>query len=119
MTTRQLSLLLLMLIAVSQANAATVDKEKIRQVMKKHEKQVRDCYEAEIDKDPKVSGKIVLDWDVDDKGKVTKSSINEKSTTLKNNAVRACMLEHLKAWEFPAAPTGQTVSVSYPWFFTH
>ena len=97
---------------------ATVSPETVREKVGEHLTEIRSCYENELPRQPGLHGKVVVDWDIDDKGNVTKISINSKKTTLKDESVRTCIVEKFKTWKFPPASKGQTLSVSYPFVFS-
>lgn len=92
--------------------------EKFRRTIKENLKEISACYKETLNKDPKAAGKIVLTWSIDDKGTVTKSSINENSTTLKDSGLQSCILTKLNSWKFPAAPHGEVVEINYPFSFS-
>ncbi|RYZ66034.1 MAG: AgmX/PglI C-terminal domain-containing protein [Proteobacteria bacterium] len=114
-----ISLVLCLTLLSAVATAAAIDREKIRQVVKKHEKDIRACYESQLTKEPNLSGKLVVDWDIDDEGKVLNAAVNANSTDLKNAAVAGCVIKHLQTWTFPVAAKGEKVSVTYPWSFSN
>jgi len=110
---------LLMFSSLLFAEEAEINREEIRGVVKEHLKDIRVCYEAGLQRDSKLQGKVVMDWGVDGKGKVTKANANKQKTTLKDEKVLNCITESLQSWSFPATPSGNTMSVSYPFFFSN
>lgn len=99
-------------------NAQSADREAVRRAVKTHLSEVKTCYDDAIKKDSKLGkGKIVIDFDVDDTGKVTSAKINEKKTTLKSRDVQQCLVGKFKSWTFPASPKGTIAAVSYPFVF--
>jgi hypothetical protein len=94
-----------------------IDREPIRQVFRAHERDVRSCYETSLKVDPKLSGKVVMQIDYVD-GRVTKSSIAEEASTLRDKQLLSCMLEKSKTWIFPPAPREKVVEIRYPYFFS-
>jgi hypothetical protein len=96
-----------------------VDVEAYRRTVKKNISSIRTCYSRELANDPKLSGKLVIDWKVDDKGIATEAIPNAQKTTLKNNAVASCVVDKIITMKFPHAALGQSVSISYPFTFTN
>jgi hypothetical protein len=97
---------------------AAADKEGIRAKIKEHLKEVRGCYDEPASKNPSLKGKIIIDWSVDDTGKVTQAKVDEAKTTLKDPTVQSCLTDKFKSWTFPPAPKGQVVTASYPFVFS-
>lgn len=93
------------------------DREAIRQKIKEHIPEIRECYEKELRQKPELKGKIVVDFEVDSSGSAQKVSINEKKTQLKDPGVQACLIAHMKAWKFPPAPEGSVTVITYPFVF--
>lgn len=93
-----------------------VGREEIRGKIKENLSSFKDCYTEGLKANPKIGGKVVLDWDVDETGSVKRADV--KSTTMKDATVENCMVDKLKAIKFPPAPTGQIVNVFYPFVFS-
>ncbi|HME90933.1 MAG TPA: AgmX/PglI C-terminal domain-containing protein [Myxococcaceae bacterium] len=92
----------------------SIDREAVAKVVNAHLQEVRGCYERALLRDPALAGKVVLEWTIALSGKVNSS--RTKSSTLKNSAVEACILQSLNTWQFPPAKGG-VVIVSYPFLF--
>lgn len=82
-----------------------------------HNNEIKMCYRDNLKKMKGGEGKVVIEFEVNDQGVLTKSAINEKKTTLKNEFLFECMQAKIKTWVFPAAPKGKALSVSYPYIF--
>lgn len=111
-------LMTLVLMAPMMAFAGPNSKKVVRSELVKHINEVRACYEQALRKTPNLSGQIVVDWHVDDRGQVIAAKINQPQTTLVSPAVHKCMTDKFMRWSFPAAPSGQTASMSFPFIFT-
>lgn len=61
-----------------------------------------------------VSGKIVVDYQINDKAELHKVKINEEKTTLSDLNMQKCVVDVMKKIKFPKAPKGKTVSITYP-----
>jgi len=92
----------------------SIDREAVAKVVNSHLQEVRACYERALLKDPGLAGKVVLEWSINTAGSVT--TARTKSSTLRNGAVEACILQSLKEWKFPKAQGGMVI-VSYPFLF--
>lgn len=73
------------------------------------------CYDDAVKQVKIPGGKVILDWEINDVGAVTKAKI--KSTTLNNSVVEDCMISNLKTLKFPEAPKGTVAVVQYPIVF--
>ena len=93
---------------------ASIDKEKIRAVVISHLKEIKKCYEDSLEKNPKIQGKIVIQWMIGGAGQVLEAHI--KSTSLNHPETEKCAVERLKTWVFPIPPPTEVAVVSYPFF---
>lgn len=91
----------------------SMDREAIRRVFREHLREIRNCYEREMRRSPDRYGEIVLEWEIDDGGRVARCIV--KNNDLGNDAVGDCIVTRLKAWRFP---NGQTGRVIYPLGFS-
>ncbi len=96
------------------AGGGVLDKDAIRTVVRAHIHEVRDCYNAGLEKDPDLAGKIVVGFEISATGAVQRSEITE--STLADAQVGACVAAAVKTWAFPA-PKGGAVDVAYPFAF--
>lgn len=102
--------------------AESADREAVRRAVKTHLSEVKTCYDDALkkdshNKDSQLSGKIVLDFEVDNAGKVPSAKVNEKKSTLKSSDIEQCLIDKVKSWTFPPSPKGTIISVSYPFIF--
>lgn len=93
-----------------------IDREEVRQVIKKNLKSIKTCYTEGLKNNPNIEGKIVIEWDIASDGSVSKAGV--KSSALKDEAVENCIVDKVKALKFPAPPTGNVANVSYPFVFS-
>lgn len=104
------------------ANVEKIDRDGIRRAFFQNQKEVQGCYSEELknpeNKEERLSGKLVLDFDITDEGKITRSAYSAKKSTLHNESLAKCISEKMKTWTFPKAPKGQTVQVFYPLAFS-
>ena len=91
----------------------TMDKEKIRAVIRDHVIPIRHCYEKELKASPRLEGKLVLEWDIGELGKVTSVSVRKPVQVNLDDCVSAVIKSSL----FESPPKGQIVRVVYPFVF--
>ena len=105
------------LLAISNFSLAitSTNKEDIRKAIKKHLPEIKECANHAIGHQP--SGKIVVDFDVNDQGAVTRSDFILEKTTLRDLIVQQCITHKISVWTFPKAAKGQIVNVQYPIVF--
>ena len=92
-----------------------LDKSIIDRIVKQHLAQIRYCYQKELNKNPKLFGKVVVKFVISKAGAV--SSATTKSSTLKNPIVENCINSRFMRMRFPKPKGGGIVIVSYPFVF--
>jgi hypothetical protein len=92
-----------------------IDKELIRRVIQEHASQIRYCYEQELQRDPKLEGKVVIRWIINADGHVSNAQVDGGGTTLANDGVHRCMMDRIQSWEFPKPKGGGIAVITYPW----
>ena len=98
------------------AQTGGMDREAIRRVIRDHLREIRNCYERELQRSPDLFGKLSLQWDINEGGRV--SNVEVKSNSLGNAAVAGCIASRLKTWKFPDPPKDQIGRVVYPFVFS-
>jgi len=86
----------------------------IQQVVNRHMQAIQHCYEAQLLREPNLSGKAVFDWTISSTGAVSSARLH--SSTLGSDAVTSCILAQIRTWRFPP-PVGGSVKVRYPFIF--
>lgn len=89
-----------------------LDSDMISAVIQKNMGQVRFCYEQGLQGDPKLSGRVAINFIIGTSGLVKIADIG--STSLNSKIVEDCILLRLKSWKFPLPEGGVEVKVSYP-----
>lgn len=87
----------------------------VKKVVHGHLEEVQKCYTDLIIEGMATKGKIIAQWDIDDKGAVQNLTIKEN--TAKDQALEGCVTEKVPHWTFPAAEAGKTFPVQYPFQF--
>lgn len=93
-----------------------LDMDIVRRVIAEHRREIVACYETELQKAPDLQGRIDVEFVIGPDGAVGGTKL--KASTMKNEAVHACVQRRVKQWRFPEPKGGGTVRVSYPWIFT-
>jgi TonB family protein len=88
--------------------------EQINRVVRANQAALRYCYEAEVQRQRGLRGKVVIEWRVDRAGAVPTARVS--SSTMHNAGVEGCLLRQVKKWRFPK-PDGGEVTVMYPFLF--
>ena len=89
--------------------------ESLLAVVRRYAAGIQFCYDNELRKKPGLRGKLVVSMVVLANGSVSEATIVED--TLNSPAVRDCALAQIRAWQFPAIPSG-TTSFKTPFVFT-
>jgi TonB family protein len=92
-----------------------LDKDVIAKIIRRHQNEIRYCYEQELNKDPDLAGKVGVQFVIDPTGSVSDASVSE--TTLANATTESCMLSRIRRWKFPEPKGGGIVTVTFPWIF--
>jgi TonB family protein len=93
-----------------------LDKDVIAKVIRRHQGEIKYCYESELNKDPSLAGKVAVAFTIDPTGAVSDANVSE--TTLNNSKAEQCMISRIRRWKFPEPKGGGVVSVTYPWLFS-
>lgn len=91
-----------------------LSKAAIRDVIRWHGPEVRDCFSRAAATQPALAGRIELSWVIDCSGAVTKPAVAETSLPA---PVNECVLANVKRWRFPAPQGGGSVNITFPWVF--
>ncbi len=93
----------------------SLDKELIRQVIRRNVGKIRYCYEVQLPRHPKLSGKVAVKFVISPAGTVSTASVAQATT---NNAeLEACVASRVRLLEFPKPKGGGMVIVTYPFVF--
>ncbi len=90
--------------------------EQVRKVVERNRSAIQWCFEKELQKNPKLSGKVVVFWQINAPGDVATSRI--KSSTIGSPDVEDCLVRQVRKWTFPRADNGQTTKVFFPFVFS-
>lgn len=93
----------------------SLDKELIRKVIHANRGQIRYCYESQLNRFPKLNGKVAVKFIISPTGSVSTSSVAQ--TTVNNAELEACVAGRVRTWMFPKPKGGGVVIVTYPFIF--
>jgi hypothetical protein len=93
----------------------SIDRELIRRVVRSHLDQLRYCYDVQLTKNPKLSGKVAVKWVVTEQGSVSSSVVVQ--TTTGNTELDTCVAGRVLTWVFPKPKGGGVAVVTYPFVF--
>ncbi len=86
--------------------------DQIRQIIERNIGQVRYCYEQALQKEPRLSGRVAVRFQIGKAGSVTFASV--KHSSVHSAQVENCIVGKLRSWAFPKPQGGVTVGVVYP-----
>lgn len=92
-----------------------IDRSLVDAVVKRHLREIKYCYQRELQKVPTLSGKVTVKFVIAGDGSV--SSATTKTSTLGNSAAEACINSRFSHMQFPALKAGGIAIVSYPFLF--
>lgn len=93
-----------------------LDRDIIQRVVREHRREIRACYESELQRNPNLEGRVAIEWVISPSGAVAASQI--ESSTLNSQAVENCVAMRVRQWRFPEPRGGGTVRVTYPFVFS-
>ncbi len=92
-----------------------LDKDVIMKVIKRHQNEIKFCYEQELQKNQALAGKVAVAWTIDPSGGVSEANVSESS--MSNANVESCIVQRIRRWKFPEPAGGGVVNVTFPWVF--
>lgn len=91
------------------------DRDLVLKVVRRHQSELRYCYENELSKNPSLGGKVTVAWTIGADGKVSFADVAESG--LDNPNVESCIVSRIRRWDFPPPTGGQEVAITFPWVF--
>lgn len=93
----------------------SLDKELIRKVIRANKGQIKYCYESQLNRFPKLNGKVAVKFVISPAGSVSTSTVSQ--STVGNAELEACVAGRVQTWIFPKPKGGGVVIVTYPFIF--
>ncbi len=92
-------------------------KDVINEVVARHKSEIRACYDAALQRNPSVKGKIVVAFSISPQGVVQTASVKE--STVGDSMLGNCITSRVKSWIFPKPEAPVVTEVSaYPFFLS-
>jgi pSer/pThr/pTyr-binding forkhead associated (FHA) protein len=96
----------------------TIDREAVRRVVRSALSAFKSCYEREYKSDTKLQGKVVIAWEIHEKGIAKNARIVRGKSTMNNANVENCVKSRMLTLRFPEPPAGTVAEVAgYPFVF--
>lgn len=89
--------------------------EEINRVVKARAGIFKACYQAELNRQPGIGGKLTISFQIGGDGIVKSAKANGGSSTMRNAAVESCVTSNIMRLKFPAK--GGLANVNYPFLF--
>ncbi len=93
-----------------------MDRAGIRRAIEQNRRAIRACYDINLQRQPDLFGKLVMQWDIEERG-VARAVIT-KSNGLKNSEVANCVARVIGQIQFPEPPVGMVGRVTFPFVFS-
>ena len=93
----------------------TIDRDAIRRVIRENRRAFQFCYESALRRNPDVSGRVEMQWDIEERGRATRVSV--KSSEINDREFGRCMVSRISSLTFPEPPANQVARVVYPFLF--
>ena len=106
-------------INIEGANASfrgSIDREAIRKVIFKNRGLFKFCYEAALRKNSSIYGRLEIQWDIVEQGRVRKAFVKSNST--RDKQFGECVASRIRGLVFPEPPDNEIPRVVYPFVFT-
>jgi hypothetical protein len=91
----------------------SLDKELIRQVIRRSTGQVLRCYEQSLRATPTLAGAIAVRFVIAPNGGVQTARVAE-GTSISDPTLQECVTSQIRTWKFPSPKGGGSVLVTYP-----
>ena len=92
----------------------SLDQSQIKSVVTRRMGAINGCYEKQLKRNPKLAGKVRVQFTILESGRVSDVQIVED--TLGDSEVARCMTARMGGWRFPP-PAGGTITVRFPFIF--
>ena len=93
----------------------SLSREEIERVVRAHQNEVTSCYQRELQRNPKLFGKLAVKWTIVDGGRVSVVSSIDNQTGSSN--LDDCIRTRIRDWAFPSPTGGSQAVVEWAWNF--
>ncbi len=91
-----------------------LDTNSIAKVVRRRKGAIKNCYEKQLKRNPKLAGKVKVQFTILESGRVGSARVMLDTTG--DPAVGKCIANAMKRWRFPK-PDGGSVTVAFPFVF--
>ncbi len=91
-----------------------LDSSAIAKVVSRRKGAIKSCYEKQLKRNPKLAGKVKVQFTILQSGRVSNARVLEDTTG--DPAVGKCIVSGMQRWRFPK-PDGGDVTVAFPFVF--
>ncbi len=95
----------------------SIDREAVRRAVRSSYAAFKSCYEREYKKDTKLEGKVVIRWEIHERGVARNAQVVNSASTINNSAVENCVRDRMLTIRFPEPPAGTVAEIVYPFLF--
>ncbi len=95
----------------------SIDREAVRRVVRSALSAFKSCYDREFKTDTKLEGKVVIAWEIHEKGVAKNARVVSDKSTIHNSSVENCVRARMMTLRFPEPPAGTVAEVVYPFLF--
>lgn len=88
--------------------------EVVRRILRSNFGRITKCYDAALDKDPKLGGELVVEFTIDAKGTVAGTKL-AKASAVTEPALTKCVLDIVSKVAFPEPEGVPAIPVTYKW----
>ncbi len=81
-----------------------IDEKGVRMALKRRERGIQQCYERALKSNAKLKGKVVLEWTINEEGRVVRTNVIQN--TLGDANVSDCIVDIINRIRFPGATKG-------------
>jgi Ca-activated chloride channel family protein len=94
-----------------------INKEEVRRTVRNHIEEVSTCYQATLERNSKIEGKLVVQWQINKEGKATNFAPVKESSTITDARLIQCINDAFATWQFPVPPDNTLAEIRYPFSF--
>lgn len=95
----------------------SIDREAVRRAVRSALQSFKACYDREYNKNSKLAGKVVISWEIHEKGIARNAKVVKEKSTIGNSVVEECVRARMLTVIFPEPPGGTIAEVTYPFLF--
>jgi hypothetical protein len=93
----------------------SLTREEIERVVNAHRNEIDFCYQRELQRDSRLSGKMAYQWTIIDQGQV--ESVKATNNSTGSRGLESCIRDKVKGWRFPSPAKGSKAVIDWTWSF--